>query len=380
MRIGVVYDFRQRGGDYVMLNMIKALSGDGHNLDLISRDVSKYKEALQSFGFDYSLGGLEYVNINPPSILPHPYSVAYIAKRVEKGYDLLLLSDDIPKNLSTDVISYIHYPHAARIRLDSLVENKYKNSESGKMKWFIHKHIFPKFFYVDGVPSNITLLANSTLTKRDTVRVLDPDNLSLVYPPVKSSKIHNMVRKRSITKENIATFIGKFQPEKNIEDIIKTAKILSDEPDLKFKLLGFLDNEKYFRSLVSKIRGLGIEGSVELYPNADRETCIEFLSKSKFYIHPTPSEPFGISVVEGMAAGCLPIVKKGFNGPWVDILNRGEYGHGYEDPQNLAGKLKEIINGRVHCKRSKVVNRALKFDESNFKDNFLEVIESFLKK
>ena len=53
-------------------------------------------------------------------------------------------------------------------------------------------------------------------------------------------------------------------------------------------------------------------------------------------------EPFGTAIVQGMAAGCVPIVHKS-GGQYEDVLDHGKYGLTYEDDQELAEKIEMIL-------------------------------------
>jgi alpha-1,2-mannosyltransferase len=44
-------------------------------------------------------------------------------------------------------------------------------------------------------------------------------------------------------------------------------------------------------------------------------------------------EHFGISVVEAMVSGLVPVVHSS-GGPWLDILEQGKGGFGYNTPDN----------------------------------------------
>jgi glycosyltransferase involved in cell wall biosynthesis len=95
-----------------------------------------------------------------------------------------------------------------------------------------------------------------------------------------------------------------------------------------------------------------------------------------------PHETFGISIVESMAAGCIPVVYKD-GGPWYDILEErdGLYGYSYNTVEETIEKIRDIIsNPYRHVEVSERARlRALVFDEQIFKAKFREIIKSFLK-
>lgn len=93
---------------------------------------------------------------------------------------------------------------------------------------------------------------------------------------------------------------------------------------------------------------------------------------SQVYVHPNAWEPFGISVVEAMAAGCVPVVKRGPGGPWCEILERKErLGFGYDNAMELAEK---IILALGQKDRGPIVERALQFDKSVFQRKLLDIL------
>ena len=52
----------------------------------------------------------------------------------------------------------------------------------------------------------------------------------------------------------------------------------------------------------------GLDGFVRFEPSASFARLIELMRGSKVYLHPLPGEPFGISTVESMSAGLIPVV------------------------------------------------------------------------
>jgi glycosyltransferase involved in cell wall biosynthesis len=380
MRIGVIYNFAEHkgGGDYVMLNILEALSDAGFGLHLLTSNPAGIKEAAKLFDKDTSINGLEIRGYRKLPFLPHPYSVAYIARKVRKKYELFLVADDVPKELAGDVVCYVHYPHAARLALSSLVAGRYNRGVKGRMAWSLHKALFPRFFYLDCVPHKIMILANSTLTKDHVSRTLKPKLISVLFPPVESRRILKLFEMSEVEKEDVGVFVGKFIPEKGIEDIIRVARLIKNHLSLKFRIIGFCNDKAFLNRILSMIKIYGVEDIVQVFPNASRENIIDEFIKAKFVIHPASYEPFGISVVEGMAAACVPIVRRGFNGPWVDITMNGKYGFGFKNVYELAEVLEEAMNEYNEFRHEAVISRALDFDEENFKINFLHAIKPFL--
>ena len=86
------------------------------------------------------------------------------------------------------------------------------------------------------------------------------------------------------------------------------------------------------------------------------------------------NEHFGVAVVEGMAAGLIPVVHKS-GGPWFDIIDRGRYGYGYSDVESAVKVIDEALNNYDKLKNI-VIKRALLFDKAIF----IEKIKKIIKK
>ena len=91
MNIGVIYDFgvNKGGGDFVMLNIIEVLSREGHKVTLETSNIKSFYGAQEIF--QEAIGQIATNRVRT-KFLPHPYSIAYMAKKVvRKKYDLLIL-------------------------------------------------------------------------------------------------------------------------------------------------------------------------------------------------------------------------------------------------------------------------------------------------
>jgi glycosyltransferase involved in cell wall biosynthesis len=105
---------------------------------------------------------------------------------------------------------------------------------------------------------------------------------------------------------------------------------------------------------------------------------LDRLLRAKAIIHPAPHEPFGIAVVEGMAAGCIPIVRRSSNGPWLEIIAEGRYGIGFSNLHELIEAMEKAVKFYEVSDINKIISRAFEYDESIFKQRFIDIILSFL--
>jgi len=379
VRVAVIYDFgiNKGGGDFVMLNILQALLDAGFDTSLVTSSFNGLNEATGFFNKD--LHDIEIEHVKVPRFVKHPYSIAYMAKKAKGKWDFYVFSDDIPKCMSDEkVVCYMHYPHVARFRFKQYVATRYSQTLSGKIVWWIHKRAFKIFYPSNGVPNNWLLIANSRITKNHTLEVfnLEHKRIPVLHPPVASSEIALRLKDGNIRKEDLVVCIGRLEPEKKFEDSIMAVRSLAN---IRLNIMGFSYDKDYLRKLRRLINKLGLSDRVELLVNADRSTVLEKLLRAKALIHPAPHEPFGIVVVEGMAAGCIPIVRRGFNGPWMEITQEGKYGLGFSSVEELASAIGDAVENYDSYNIEAITLKALEFDEVKFRNRFVNMFESFIK-
>ena len=381
MKAAMIYDFgvNKGGGDFVMLNILEALCNAGYKVSLLTSYAKGLQESAEFF--DKPVPNVDICHVKVPSYLRHPYTIAYIARKVaEVGsstYDAYLVSDDIPKCIANQKgICYMHYPHAARFNFKEYVATKYKTTMRGRLAWRIHKTLFPRFYLVDRMPEKWLLVANSTITRQHAAETfhVDVEDVVLLNPPVASRAINEMWKNNPSEKENLVVCVGRFELEKRFTEVLHALARLKKKVDVRLSLIGFTCDEKYIFKMV---RMLGLEENVEFLVNAERRMLIDRLLRAKAIVHPTPHEPFGIAVVEGMAAGCIPIVRRGFNGPWMEIMQKGTYGLGFSSVDELGNMLLEAIMRYDDFNINAVTSRAFEFDETVFKEKFLKMLKGF---
>lgn len=108
-------------------------------------------------------------------------------------------------------------------------------------------------------------------------------------------------------RENIILAISRISREKNIEFVGR----LSDVVDAKFVVIGFVtkSNRKYLAKLKKEFPKLTILTDVPA------EEKLKWLRKAKILLHAAINEPYGMTKIEGMAAGCVPLVHNSGGSP-----------------------------------------------------------------
>jgi glycosyltransferase involved in cell wall biosynthesis len=385
MKIAVLYDFGVflGGGDFVMLNVLEALANVGYEVHLITTYPQGLNKATRFFG-----KSITKITLHPVKLtykLMHPYTIALLAKIVKlyppKHYDLYVVSDDVPLVLAGEKgVVYIHYPHVARIRLKKYISASYRSSLYGKLLWRFHEAFFPLFFVTKSIPERWLFVANSLVTRKHVAETFNVsvDRVLLLHPPVQSKAIYNTLISSDLEKKNLVVCVGRFEPDKRFMDVLYAFAYLKNKmQNAKLSLIGFKHGEDILRRVIVS---LGLEHDVELLVNAKREVLINRLLQAKAFIHPTPHEPFGIAVVEGMAAGAIPIVRIGINGPWLEITQRGRYGIGFNNVKELADAISAVLLSYESFDIKSIINRALQFDEERFRERFLSILRNFISR
>jgi glycosyltransferase involved in cell wall biosynthesis len=227
---------------------------------------------------------------------------------------------------------------------------------------------------VDGItPGN--LLTNSKFTRQIIEKVLHRNSI-VVYPPVNTETFYSKCFRE--TKDgNAVAVIASYTPKRHLEQIPFIAK---QSKFAKFVVMGKAD--EYSRPTLEKLREnvsrFHVEDRVTLLQNVPFKEFLETLSKAKAYLHIMPYDHFGISVVEAMASGCVPVVHRS-GGPWTDILDeqQGTYGFSYSTAMEAAKHIDTVVTDEGL--RSKIAieasHRARRFDKTVFMKRMVEVVE-----
>ncbi len=106
------------------------------------------------------------------------------------------------------------------------------------------------------------------------------------------------------------------------------------------------------------------------------------MKASSIYLSTQPTEAFGMSIVEAMSQGSIPLVNRS-GGPWTDILSKknGEYGYSYRTEVQAAQKIRYLLTHEKDKQEisRKAMERSRLFDEKNFSQRLARLIGKFSK-
>ncbi|KAL9304118.1 hypothetical protein ACSQ67_021381 [Phaseolus vulgaris] len=296
------------------------------------------------------------------------------------------------------VICYTHYPTISsdmlsRVRERSLMYNN--DALITKSVWLSRcKIVYYTFFScLYGIAGSCAHLAmvNSSWTKSHIENLWRvPDRIKRVYPPCDTSGLQVLPLERS-TEIPVIISVAQFRPEKahtlQLEAFSAAIKRLDPTlPKPKLQIVGSCRNKSdddRLQMLKKKAIELNISEQVEFHKNVTYRDLVGLLGGAVAGIHSMTDEHFGISVVEYMAAGAIPIAHNSA-GPKMDIVLD-------EDGQQtgfLACTVEEYADALVktvtmpEVERLKMAaaarRRAKRFSEQRFYDDFKAAVRPIL--
>jgi glycosyltransferase involved in cell wall biosynthesis len=200
----------------------------------------------------------------------------------------------------------------------------------------------------------------------------------VVYPPV-NTKIFSSKCSETRKENGLVAVVASYTPKRHLEQLPRIAK---HTKTARYVVIG--KNDKYssptMRELRKQMRVHNVEDRITLLQNVPFKKLQELLARAKVYLHTMPFDHFGISIVEAMASGCVPVVHQS-GGPWIDILNaeQGKYGFSYLTPLEAAEYIDlliadEDLRGEIAAKAS---YRSREFDTTVFIKRLAQAVEKF---
>lgn len=205
----------------------------------------------------------------------------------------------------------------------------------------------------------------------------------VIYPPVAVEEF------KSGKKENIILSVGRYEPtlhSKKQEVMIAAFRQMIQNGLVNWRLIliGGVspEHEDYFNQLKNQIADLPIQ----LLKNISFLKLKSYYSQAKIYWHaaghgidenknPEKVEHFGMSTVEAMAAGCVPIVCA--KGGQKEIVKNGEDGFLWQEKDELVNHTLNLIKSEEL--RQKIAQKAIFKSQWFSKKIFCQKFEELIK-
>lgn len=375
------------GGERYCLTVAEILLKKGFKVDLFwSGDPELIQKAEQRFSLD--LKGITIVpdvfQVSPTKIdlfedkqslirmsnathQEHNFiekTNALVAKlKTTKQYDLLFFLSDgsIPYLFGKKNILHIQVPFAKQNTISSRLKN------------------ITKFSFISSIVCN----------SQFTASFFDPifkSKIKVLYPPVDVNKFSI-----SEKKENIILSVGRFDNILNAkkQDVLIDAfkELYKNESAKNWKLVlaGGSQKNPDENSYLKHLKNKALNFPIEFVVNPNFDTLKNIYSQSKIYWHaagyhvdqtkhPEETEHFGMTIVEAMSSGLVPVVVN--KGGIPEIIENGINGYLWDEIDELISKTQLLISSPelISNMSQESTKSTTKFSKENFQVQFIRLI------
>jgi glycosyltransferase involved in cell wall biosynthesis len=352
------------GGERVAVHSIIAALKAGHEVYLASErfDIPAFEDFFACEGLFKQVRMVSYPAFRPLAEKAVLYQrLLYHQWRLQK---VLPRSGSFDLVLSTQDVAFLPPPKARTIQYCYFPEY-FVHLESSPSSPFWKVYYWPATqFYHNRVGRVDCLLSTSNYTKDFVARKWGRESTTL-YPPCPIDLYKNLHGSR----EDLVLTIGRVVPEKRMDVFLEMARRL---PNVRFAIIASVaqDRESYFRHLKSTA-----PENVSFAMSPLRKVR-DLLARAKVYVHCARGEHFGITIVESMAAGCVPIVYDG-GGPREIVTE--EIGYRWKSVDDAVGQISRVIHDD-HLRStlsSRARSRAERFRPEVFESDLARVISYY---
>ncbi len=355
------------GGERVAIHSMLSALKLGHEVTLLSEafDAGKFEDFFGCYGLFNNVHKLTYPPFKPlvgRGLLLYQRLFYYQTKfrqllSKDREFGLVLGTQDVGYVPSTrvPVVQYCYFPEYFR----------HLQLNPSSQLWRLY-YAPARIYYRDRVRLIEELLSVSDFTREFIRQIWSRDSTTL-YPPCPVEFYGSLGAQR----ENLAVTIGRMVPEKRIDLFVELARRL---PEFKFVIIGSVagESDAYYSSLKSK----GTDNiSIVLSP---LRKVKDILARAKIYVHCAENEHFGITIVEAMAAGCVPVVHDS-GGP-REIVTQS-VGYRWRDIPEAVDLIRRVMNDdALQTKLSQAsVEKAKLFNPEVFETGLSRVLERYEK-
>uniref|UniRef100_A0A0E0MP25 GDP-Man:Man(3)GlcNAc(2)-PP-Dol alpha-1,2-mannosyltransferase n=1 Tax=Oryza punctata TaxID=4537 RepID=A0A0E0MP25_ORYPU len=297
------------------------------------------------------------------------------------------------------VICYTHYPTISSDMVERVKQRSsmYNNdSRIAGSVWLsrckiVYYSIFSWLYGLVGSCAHLVMV-NSSWTRSHIENIWRiPERTRRVYPPCDTSALQMLPLGRSTTPP-ILISVAQFRPEKahglQLEAFAIALEKLSPEfPKPKLQFVGSCRNKEdleRLQKLKDRSTELHIDELVEFHKDISYRDLVQLLGGAVAGLHSMTDEHFGISVVEYMAAGAIPIAHKSA-GPMMDIVldedgqQTGFLASEKEEYAEAIVKVLRMPEAERHEMAAAARKRAQRFSERMFHEDFTDAVRPILE-
>ena len=356
MKVGIIHGFVGGGGgtETTLIALVEALKQRGHVIHLytVSKPSVKLPGIEVQSAFPFRL---------PAFGLYQRYLESELAKKAQ-GDDIIVQVSGglaLPYREGQRIVIYCHSDFRDETEKDV---SKYKGVWSAYYRPY---YLLSQRFVSHIGDEGIILVANSRFTQESLKERFGKDSI-VIYPPVDTDAFQSDMK-----KEDRVLTISRYSQEKRLEFALDALGGL----DIPYTIIGNTKtkvNEVYYDSLNAKAKSTKPEGNVFLLKNISRELVVDSLKRAKVYFHAAP-ETFGISVVESMAAGCIPVVPD--NSAHRETVP-DELRFDPDDLGDARDKIRRAVAGEFDGLLPQLTKSVERYGKKSFQDSIASLIES----
>jgi glycosyltransferase involved in cell wall biosynthesis len=408
------------GGERLTLVTMKSILEMGINIDLTTLEMPNVQKIENAFGRNFAL---IIKRISKVHVLQHILDEKSIERIMKNGYDIMInthgdidpfYNNSLTKN---NAITYCHFP-TAKYLIDSenndylgkhikiareafsksscLADNTNEANSNVQRKHDIQNtDDFDRKKYLkwlkdtyEKMMKNTTVITNSEYSRKAIFEAYGIKDAIVLSPPVDVDKFRDsFFSSHSLStsvnndgqneRQDFIMVVSRIEPAKKIENAVTLAKLLKDKAIGKgMRIVGNLEPYyyDYYTHIKKKIDEFDLENFITLEINVNLDKMLSLMKKSKVYFHPRPDEHFGISIVEAMSAGLVPIVSdEGGQTEYVPLKYQ------YHTLEHAA----QIIASAILVPSSEriiISNSVQKFSLSNYIKKFQDIVGKVLAK
>jgi glycosyltransferase involved in cell wall biosynthesis len=398
LKVNVIYtDLSPCGGaERLTLVTMYALSQKDMNFDLTTCVQPNMRKLENAYGSKIASIVKKAEKVNILKSLEEPV----IDRIIQRGnYDITINThgDTLPyyhhSLLKNNAVTYCHFP-SAKYHIDSenleylrdikiagftqlsdkdYSKNKVVPSLSLETKQKIKKYFeFLRDRY-DNLMKNTLVLTNSEYTRKAIFNAFNID-AKILYPPVDIDTFREMAL-RSNQREDMILVISRIAPDKQVENAIEVARIMRERGNRKVMVIaGNLHHydHYYYQELKNTIADYDLSDYISLQTNISFSKLIQLMQLAKVYFHPRIDEHFGISIVEAMASGLVPVVSD--IGGHTEFVPSKYHFHTLSHAADVIGLAFEATNSE----RRAISNSTTKFSNANYIKSFHRILSELL--
>lgn len=317
-----------------------------HNVDMLSLFPINKEKLEQAYGVDLSrIKNFRHLyrksRLNPS--LLHILSFRRVS-RIAREYDLLYNAEE-HETVKPNAKHNLLYCHFFELKWPKPAKNIQELVKLATI--FIIKSLLRNY-----AKKYDAVYCNSQYTKKWLKRKWNV-NAEVIYPPIDIPRTMT-----SQKKKNIILSTGRLTPDKNYEFTISCFKEIYDSgiKDYEFWVYGSEPSPEYLKRLNQLARGYPIK----IIINPTAQELEEAYSKAKIFIqakglginekkYPALLEHFGMTPVEAMAHGAVPIVLN--KGGYKESVENAKSGFLFNTKQEAVEKIKLLVNNQKLWKK-----------------------------